>query len=171
MGPRCAALTSQGLSESRPAGPLTLGTFGDPRWAMKDAKDTLPRGRGPRQPPISVPPASHTGHHALVALGRGGGQGRVPFLTTAQRGSLRVPLPSVLLGETNGKHLSEIYVSVSDEYREGGGGGQGTARGVLLYIVLSGDTSLIRQRPGKNGSVSRANIWESAGQQSAWLGG
>lgn len=58
---------------------------------------------------------------------------------------------------------------------------QGTASEGLFYVVLSGNTSPVRQRPGKNG-VSHAAVWEStraAGtasakglrQASAWPGG
>ena len=54
------------------------------RITRKASKDTLPCGQGPQQ-------SSHSGHHDLIASWARGGQGRVPFLSTTQLGSLGVP--------------------------------------------------------------------------------
>ena len=59
------------------------------RIPRKASKDTLPCGQGPQQPLASV--LTSLPHSGPIALWARGGQGRVPFLSTTQLGSLGIP--------------------------------------------------------------------------------
>lgn len=78
--PRALALQPLPFRASQSRSPHS-GGFQRLRITRKASKDTLPCGQGPQQ-------SSHSGHHDLIALWARGGQGRVPFLSTTQLGSL-----------------------------------------------------------------------------------